>query len=409
MLVDATLVLVVGAALLLQKKRLGRAAETDGSAWRSVGAVRPIPAALTAFPEVRWSRRVLVTAVAAGAVVLPLLIPGSDTYLLAAILIYCIVGLSLLVLTGWTGQISLGQFGLAGIGGATTATLFVQHGWNFVPAAGAAMLIGAAAALVIGLPALRMSGPFLAVTTLAFGISVSSYLLAPQYLPWFVTPQVPRPTVMGHDWLGSDRGIYFLCLGSFVVVLLAVRALRHSRIGRSLIAVRDNEAAAGAVAINVTRMKLAAFCVSGAMAGFAGALFVVHQRGVNQGAFGADINVAIFSMVVIGGLGSLPGVVLGAAYIWGTQYFLPSGWAYIASGAGILVLLMFLPEGLGGLLYLLRDRLLALVMRRRGITVAAGVLQSSGDDADGDRPPVDTDAVPDDPARVLSGRGGVTT
>jgi hypothetical protein len=150
---------------------------------------------------------------------------------------------------------------------------------------------------------------------------------------------------------------------------MAVRSLRRSRVGRSLIATRDNEAAAEAAALNTTRMKLTGFLISGAIAGFAGSIFVIHQRGVNQGSFSADINIALFSMVVIGGLGSMPGVVLGAVYVWSTQYFLTGGWAFVASGGGILLLLLFLPEGLGGLLYMSRDRLLRLVAKRRDLEV----------------------------------------
>ena len=380
--VDATLVVVIIVALILQKDRYARVSESDSSTWRSVAEVRPIPQALAGLAEVRWglwAGRIMLVAVG---VALPFLVPTSDTYLFAAILIYCIVGLSLLVLTGWTGQISLGQFGLAGFGGATTAMLFSQHGWNFALALVAGVLVGAVAALVIGLPALRISGPFLAVTTLAFGISVTSYFLSPQYLSWFVTPQMDRPTIFGHAWLASDRGIYFFCLICFVGAVLAVRSLRRSRTGRSLVATRDNEPAARAVGLSTTRMKLTGFVVSGALAGFAGSLFVIHQKGVNAGSFSADINIALFSMVVIGGLGSLPGVVLGAVYVWSTQYFLTGGWAFVASGGGILLLLMFLPEGLGGLLYMLRDRALRLVAARHRLDVPGLARRAEPDDAE---------------------------
>jgi branched-chain amino acid transport system permease protein len=150
---------------------------------------------------------------------------------------------------------------------------------------------------------------------------------------------------------------------------MAVRSLRRSRTGRALIATRDNEAAAKTVALSTTRMKLTSFLVSGAIAGFAGALFVVHQRGVNNGSFSPDINIALFLMVVVGGLGSATGVVIGAVYVWSTQYFLHGGWSLVASGFGILLLLIILPEGLGGLLYEIRDRLLRLIAFRRGISI----------------------------------------
>ncbi len=146
---------------------------------------------------------------------------------------------------------------------------------------------------------------------------------------------------------------------------MAVRSLRRSRIGRSLIATRDNEAAARATALNTTRQKLTAFLISGAIAGFAGALFVVQQQGVNNGSFTTDIDIALFTMVVIGGLGSLPGVIVGAFAVWAATYFLPAGWADLVNGGGILLLLIFLPEGLSGIMYRVRDVLLGLVARRR--------------------------------------------
>jgi branched-chain amino acid transport system permease protein len=366
--VDATLVIVIIVALLLQRKRFSNISDSDQSTW--VVSVRPPPRALLALPEVRWSLRAGRCALVVAAIVLPLLLTDSQTYLASIILIYAIIGLSLLVLTGWTGQVSLGQFGIAGLGGAVACALYSRHGWNFFAALAVAVLVGALVALIIGVPALRMPGPFLAVTTLAFGICVSVYLLSPNYLTWLVTPSASRPAIFGStSLLSSDSDIYYFCLIGFFLCLMAVRSLRRSRIGRSLIATRDNEAAARATALNTTRQKLTAFLISGAIAGFAGALFVVQQQGVNNGSYTADIDIAMFTMVVIGGLGSLPGVVIGAFAVWAATYFLPSGWAALVSGGGILLLLLVLPEGLGGIIYRARDRVFTLAARRRGMTV----------------------------------------
>jgi len=367
--VDGFLLLVIVAALIMQRGVYSRVSESDNTTWRSVAEVRPIPRILMALGTVRWTIRGGRMLVAAVAVFLPFVVSTSDTYLFSLIVVYAIVGLSLLVLTGWTGQISLGQFGFAGLGGATTAVLYQTHGWNFLAAMVAGVLVGAIAALIIGLPALRISGPFLAVTTLAFGVSMWALVLNPQYFPWFVTAEITRPTVFGHAWLASDKGMYYFALIAFFLVLMSVRSLRRSRTGRALLAVRDNEAAAKAATLNVARTKLIGFLISGAIAGFAGAIYVVAVKGVNQGSFNPDINIALFSMVVIGGLGSLPGVALGAIYVWSTGYFLTGGWAIVASGGGILLLLMFLPEGLGGLLYMLRDLGLRRLAKARRLEV----------------------------------------
>lgn len=380
--VDALLLIVIVVALLLQRGVYSRVSESDNTTWRSVAEVRPIPRVLARLSSIRWTIRGGRLAVAAIALLVPFVVSTSDVYLFAYIVIYAIVGLSLLVLTGWTGQISLGQFGFAGLGGAVTAVLYQQHGWNFLAAMVMGVLAGAVTALIIGLPALRISGPFLAVTTLAFGISMSAYVLNPTYLPWFVTTQMNRPTVFGHHWLDSDKQMYYFALLAFFLVLMSVRSLRRSKTGRALLAVRDNEAAAKAATLNVARTKLVGFLISGAIAGFAGAIYVVDQNGVQTGAFSADTSIALFSMVVIGGLGSLPGVVLGAIYIWSTSYFLTGGWAFIASGGGILLLLMFLPEGLGGLLYMLRDLGLRRVATARNLNVPGLLSRAAATDAD---------------------------
>ena len=196
--------------------------------------------------------------------------------------------------------------------------------------------------------------------------------------------RICRPTLFGQQILNKDWEIYYLCLIGFFLVLMAVRSLRRSRTGIALIATRDNEAAAKTIALDTVRMKLTAFLVSGAIAGFAGALFVVHQRGVNNGSFSPDINIALFLMVVVGGLGSVTGVVIGAVYVWSTQYYLHGGWSLVASGFGILLLLVILPEGLGGLLYDVRDRLLRMAALRRGISVP-GVLNRASGPAQEDR------------------------
>ena len=176
--------------------------------------------------------------------------------------------------------------------------------------------------------------------------------------------------------MNSDSHLYYFCLAGFFLVLLAVRSLRQSRTGRDLIATRDNEPAARAAAVNTTRYKLLAFAISGGIAGFAGSLFAVQQQGINSGSFTADINITMFSMVVIGGLGSMPGVILGAVVVWGAQYYLPAGYAQLVNGLGILLILLILPEGIGGLLNRGRDQLLRVVARRRGIT-AAGIWRGS--------------------------------
>ena len=247
--------------------------------------------------------------------------------------IYAIVAISLLVLTGWAGHISLGQFALVGFGGATTAVLYGRHGWDFFLALPAGALVAARGR--------RAHRPSRVAHPRAVPRGDDARLrgdggdLPP---PAAVLPVVHREADHPSRPLRTDcRSTqdwqqYYFCLAALIVVMLVVRNLRRSRTGRVIIAVRDNEMAAEAATMNATRVKLLAFGISGALAGFAGGLYVVNQQGVFSDAFSADVSLRLFSMVVIGGLGSMPGAVLGAVYVRGAEFFLPAAWELLASG-----------------------------------------------------------------------------
>ena len=366
---DGLLLVVILAALLLKRGRFSRAMESGIGTWRVIQEVRPIPRELRRFPEVRWGLFVTRAVLIGGALAFPLFASPARNQLAALILIYAIVAVSLVVLTGWGGHISLGHWALVGFGAATTGLLVTRHGWDLFVALPAGVLVSAAVAFVIGLPALRIRGPFLAVTTLAFAVTSSTYFLDRRYVPWFVPDFVPRPHLWGRVTFDKDWQMYYLALFGLIVAMTAARSLRNSRTGRALIAVRDNAPAAQSMSINATRVMLTGFAISGALAGFAGGLYVLHQTVFKTDAFGPEVSLRLFSMVVIGGLGSLPGAILGAAYIRGAEFFLPTGWSVIASGLGIVVLLLFLPGGLGELVYRVRDALLRRVAARRGVHV----------------------------------------
>jgi branched-chain amino acid transport system permease protein len=244
-----------------------------------------------------------------------------------------------------------------------------RHGWDLFAAVPAAVIVTALVALLIGIPALRVRGPFLAVTTLAFAVTSSTFFLDRRYVSWFVPDLVARPALWNRVTFAKDWQMYYLALFGLIIALTAARTLRSTRTGRALVATRDNMLAARSMGIDTTRVKLLGFMVSGGIAGLAGSLYVLHQTAFKTDAFGPEVSLRLFSMVVIGGLGSLPGAIIGAAYIRGAEFFLRGGWALIASGAGIIVLLLFLPGGLGQLIYRIRDSLLRRVANRRGLIV----------------------------------------
>jgi len=368
--VDAALLAVVLVVLLVRRDRLTRAADTSIATWQAVRPVRPVPPELDGLRSVRNGRRAVRLGVLAVALLLPYALAPARTQLAALILIYGIVACSLVVLTGWAGHISLGQVAFMGFGAATTGILVTRHGVDLVLALAAGAVVAAVLALVIGIPALRISGPFLAVATVAFAVTAADYFLVPKYFPWFIpTRALPRFALFGRVVIDSDRQVYYLCLVVLAAVLTAMRGLRNSHAGRAMVAGKENRLAAQAFALDTTRTNLVAFALSGAIAGLAGGLFVVHQHAFNFGSFNAEQGLQFFTMVVIGGLGSVPGAVLGAIYVYGVQYLLPAGWSVFATGAGIVVLLMFLPGGLGELVFRARDQWLRRVAVRNGLVV----------------------------------------
>ena len=368
--VDAALLAVILVVLLVKRDRLTRAADSGIATWQAVRPVRAVPPEMVDLRSVRVGRRAIGLAVLAVALVLPYVLTPAHTQLAALILIYGIVACSLVVLTGWAGHISLGQVAFMGFGGATTGILVTRHGVDLFLALAAGAVVAALCALVIGVPALRISGPFLAVATVAFAVTSANYFLVPKYFPWFdPSGLVPRPNLFGRIQITTDRQMYFLCLVALALVLTAVRGLRNSHAGRAMIAGKENRLAAQSFAIDTTRTNLVAFGLSGAIAGFAGGLFVIHQQAYNFNAFNAEQGLQFFTMVVIGGLGSIPGAVLGAVYVYGVQYLLPSGWSIFATGAGIVVLLMFLPGGLGELVFRIRDGVLRRIAVRNDLLV----------------------------------------
>lgn len=363
-LVDAGLVIVVVGALLLQRDLAGRSTARAATALLAVREPRrpTLPASLGASA----ARTVTVGPVVAftAAAALPLLLRPSQEQALAVVCVYALLAVSFLVLTGWAGHVSLGQLAFAAIGGATTSVLHARHGWELSLAVGAGIALAALAALLVGLPALRIGGPFLAVSTLSFGLAVGAVLVE-QTTPWAVQRELVRPALWGRFPLEANWQVYELCLAALAGVLVLVGNLRRSRTGRALLAIRDNPTAAGAAGLDRVRLTLGAFVLSGAIAGFAGSLYVLVQRGFQPESYTPEASIGLLAMAVVGGLGSASGVVLGAVYVRGADLLLPGPWSLLATGFGIVALLLVAPEGIGGALARVRGRARAATAPRR--------------------------------------------
>jgi branched-chain amino acid transport system permease protein len=371
------LFVVVVVAVWLTPAGSGLRTRIEPSTWRAVREPRPVPRALAGLPEVRITRALLFATIAIALALVPVVFTESRTNLAAVAVVYGIIALSLVVLTGWAGEISLGQMAFVAVGAAVGASLTARLGWDLALGLLGAGVVGAGLAALIGLPVLRRRGLTLAVVTLAFGLATTSWLLSPRTFgegtrfDWLPPSRVERPDLFGVIDVRSETRFYLLCLVTLVLVIGGVVGIRRSRTGRALVAIRENDRAASAFGVNPRTTTLQAFATSGFLAALAGALFVHQQNGLQLDSYSAGESLVVFTMVVIGGLGSVPGALLGALFVRGVTWWLPVEWQIVATGAGMLLVLLVFRGGLGAALADARDALLRRVARRRGLTVPA--------------------------------------
>ena len=373
-LLDLVLFVVVLVTLLVSGRRRGLA-EADAGRWSFAPRIRPIPAALQA----KWWVRSL-PAFGVGFVALVALFPlvfldlPSQREAWSRVLLYALVALSLTVLTGWAGQLSLGQFAFVGVGGMTTAAL-VREGVGFIPSLFLAGCLTALVAIVVGAPALRRPGLYLAITTFAFAVMTSSWLL---WRDVFLRGRTEAQLAATGDPAAGGplrRGLVAARAGQLLRRLprrarracsSPSRSCNAAGSGRSMIAVRDNERAAASFGISPAVVKITAFGIGGWIAGLAGGLFVGLVTRVQPGDFPAAESLRVISIVVIGGLSSVTGAVLGAFWVVGLPKLFGDSVeiGLLTSGAGLLILLLYFPGGLAQVLYSVRDSAFAFLARR---------------------------------------------
>ncbi len=325
-----------------------------------------------------WARgrRLLPWALVGALALVPLAVPNVYTiHVLNEVGINSLLALGLNLVIGVAGQLSVGQAGFYGVGAYTAGILATRLGfpfWATLPLAGVlAGLVG----LVIG-PVLRLRGVSLAVATLAFGeivrIVISNWMAltnGPNGIPG-----IPFPSVAGFVF-NTDYRYYYLVLTWVVLCYLTVARLADSRVGRAMNALRDNQDAAEAMGVHVIRYKVMAFAVAAAFAGVAGALFAHVQTYISPDNFTFLTSVDIIFMVVVGGLGSVPGSLLGAFVVVVGPEFLRffKDYRLIVYSLVMLTFLVFAPKGLLGL----AQRLVALA--RGAFKPAAGLPPARGE------------------------------
>ncbi|HZQ83395.1 MAG TPA: ATP-binding cassette domain-containing protein [Acidimicrobiales bacterium] len=385
-LVEVALFVVIVVALLLQRGVGGR--EEEKGSWAAVQGWRPLPEAIARLREVRILPWVVAGVSLAIGVFLPVVISNANAVILTSIMGFAIIGMSVGVITGLGGQLSLGQFAIGAIGAVVSYQVSKRIG-AFPLAFFYAGLGAAAVSLLIGLPALRIRGLLLTVSTLGFALVTAAWVLQQ---PWALGDGVDpgRPIVFGKA-LETGRAYYYWVLAVLVIVGILARNVRRGGLGRLLVAVRDNEDNARAFTVPARLVKLQGFLLAGFIAGIGGAAYGHMLSRIGTSSYPVGSSIDVVAMAVIGGMSLLAGPLIGAFYIIGIPAFLPLDSAgFAAQKLGWLLLILYLPGGIAQGLEPLRKRYMRWVARRHGIdfaeaeeTASAGQTEGAVDTARG--------------------------
>jgi branched-chain amino acid transport system permease protein len=298
---------------------------------------------------------------------------------LVFVLIYSIVGLGLMLLSGYTGQVSIGHAAFLAVGAYTEAYL-QSRGWPFALSLCAAALLSAATGIIVGLPALRTKGMYLAIATLAFGFIVEEIVVRAESITGGNSgKQVGRIDLFGLP-IDSEERFYYLALAITAGVTLLALNLLRSATGRAFVAVRDSEISAQSMGINLARYKTIAFALSAALAGVAGALYAHKISFISPEQFTFVQSIELLMMIVIGGLGFVHGAFFGAAFWIVAQQLIVLAKDYLPEsiaqqtglqptifGVILITFVLFEPHGLYGRWLKVRTYLELFPFYRRGM------------------------------------------
>jgi ABC-type branched-subunit amino acid transport system ATPase component/ABC-type branched-subunit amino acid transport system permease subunit len=366
-LVQAMLFVVIVVALLTQRQRGGR--DEEKGSWAAVQALRPIPERLQEIWLIRALPALVGVTFIAVLAVLPLFITNALSVTFTGIMCFAIVGLSIGVLTGLGGQLTLGQFAIAAIGAVVSFQVSRRVG-DFPLAILYAGLGAGIVSVVIGLPALRIRGLMLTVTTLGFALATPVWLITQ---PWMLgdgrDPGVPTGWPFGGP-LDTGHRYYYFALVLFVLCLLVARNIRRSGFGRLLVAIRDNEDNARAFTVNASVVKLQGYFISGVIAGIGGATYGHSLSSIGASTFPVGASVDVVVMTVLGGISVLAGPIIGAAWVLGLPLLNIGNIALAATSLGALGLILWKPGGLIQLVEPLRDRVVRTIARWHGVDPA---------------------------------------
>lgn len=308
---------------------------------------------------------------------------------LTFILIYAVAGLGIMLLTGFTGLLSLGHAAFLGVG-AYTQIYLTNADVPFPVAMVAAGALAALVGVIVGLPALRVKGIYLAIATLAFGFIVEEILTRWESVTGGNAGAHIKPPMLLGWRFDTAAAFYFLCLGVTIFATLGILNLLRSPSGRALIALRDSEISAQSMGIQAARYKTYSFAISAAFTGVAGALYAYNLRFVTPEQFGILQSIDLLLLIVIGGMGSVHGVFLGAIFLismpqlisLGKDYLPPTigesvGLAGFVYGAILVLFVLFEPSGLYGRWLKIRTYFEMFPFYRKGLNKRQKTFQKS--------------------------------
>lgn len=269
--------------------------------------------------------------------------------------LYILLGLGLNIVVGYAGLLDLGYVAFFAIGSYVVAILtspeIFSFGFNFWQALPIAVILGVTAGVILGIPVLKMRGDYLAIATLGFGEIIRILVLSDFLRPWLGGAQgigsIPNPNFFGFQMVKPQHIYYLILAGCMLVVFISLR-LKNSRLGRAWMAMREDEDVAQAMGINLVATKLLAFATGAGFSALSGAIFASKIGSVYPHSFNVFISINVVCLIIIGGIGSLPGVVVGAAVLMGLPELLREFAEYrmFVYGAALVIMMLLRPEGL---------------------------------------------------------------
>jgi branched-chain amino acid transport system permease protein len=330
---------------MLRRKEMGRKRELSGE----------IESRMTFKQRIQSDRRIylpLLIGITAFAIVFPFVFSMYQTNIMVNALIYVMLGLGINIVVGLAGLLDLGYVAFYAVGAYSYALLNYHFGLNFWLALPVGAGLGATFGILLGYPVLRLRGDYLAIVTLGFGEIIRLVLENWNELSFGPSgiANIPRPGLFGIEMSleQSTTFIYFLMIGLVIFTIFVVNRLQNSRIGRAWIALREDEVACQAMGIDRTKTKLTAFALGATWAGMAGVVFAAKTTFINPASFTIWESVIILCIVVLGGMGSIVGVIFGALVLILLPEYLRafSEYRMLIFGAVLVTMMVFRPGGI---------------------------------------------------------------